>query len=461
MSFRDKITLSLLVAMSFFLMCDMFITPALITTLQAEYQVSEIYLSGVGSAFILVGAAVSIFFGYQTDRGSRKKLLVLSVLIGELPCLFTGIPFFTESFTGFVIMRMLTGIGVGGIYPLTFSLLGDYFDAKHRATASAFVDLAWGLGMAAGPLLANYALTTEYGWRLAFVLAALPSFPIVLLFALVAKDPQRGRTESSVKHALEEGAEYNYKLQWKDFKVILKNRTNLFLFLQGIPGSIPWGLFPFWLIMIFTEIQSMSQDNATFIWEIFGLAAGIGGLLWALLGDRLFSKNPRYLPLLCTIGIFSGIPACVLIFNLDLGAIENYFILAGLAGMLIAVPSSNTKAMLMNVNPPEHRGSVFALYNLADNIGKGAGPALGGLVLALSGSYYTMANFAIGLWILCGLIFIGVIISINRDRSRLVGLLEARANNMEHNSLPPLSTATFTPKSWASSRGKSADVLDK
>lgn len=431
MSFRDKITLALLVAMSFFLMCDMFITPALIGTLVTEYQTSEIFLSGVGSAFILVGAAISIFFGYYTDRGSRKKLLILSVILGEIPCLLTGIHFFTENLAGFIIMRTLTGIGVGGIYPLTFSLLGDYFNEKHRGTASALVDLAWGLGMAAGPLLAGYAMETEYGWRLAFVLAALPSFPIVLLFALVAKDPQRGRTESTLNHALDEGAEYNYKLQWHDFKIILKNRTNFFLFLQGIPGSIPWGLFPFWLIMIFTEVHKFSQSDATFVWEIFGLAAGIGGLLWALIGDRLFQRNPKLLPQICTLGIFAGIPASLAIFNMELGSTESYFILAGLAGILISVPSSNNKAMLMNVNPPEHRGSVFAIFNLTDNIGKGAGPALGGLVLGMSGSYYIMANFAVGLWVLCGLTFIGVIFSINGDRKKLLDLLESRAEALE------------------------------
>ena len=49
---------------------------------------------------------------------------------------------------------------------------------------------------------------------------------------------------------------------------------------------------------------------------------------------------------------------------------------------LISVASANVRALLMNVNTPQHRGSVFAIYNFADNLGKGVGPALGGLILA-------------------------------------------------------------------------------
>lgn len=430
MNNRDRITLALLVAMSFFLMCDLFITPAILTQLTGEYGVDETTLSWVGSAFILVGAAISIFFGYYTDRSSRKRLLILTVLVGEIPCLLTGVHFFTENFAGFVAMRVLTGIGVGGIYPLTFSLVGDYFQARHRATASAAIDLAWGLGMVAGPLLAGIALETEYGWRLAFILAAVPNFPIVLLFALIARDPERGRAEASLAKAIESGEHYEHKIRLKDFGLIFKNRTNLFLFLQGIPGTIPWGLFPFWLISIYKETRGFSQGDATFIWEVFGLASGLGGFAWAVLGDRLFAKKPVYLPLLCTAGVFAGIVPCFLIMNVDFDALTTYLILAGVAGVLIAVPSSNNKAILLNVNPPEHRGSVFAVFNLTDNIGKGTGPAVGGLLLAASGSYYFMANVALAFWFLCGLLFLGVVAHIGADRDGLLTLLQKRAAEM-------------------------------
>ncbi len=83
---KSKITLGLLVAMSFFLMCDMYITPAIVSELAIEWNVSHSAIGFVGSAFTLLGAVLSIVFGYTSDKISRKKVLVLVVLIGEIPC---------------------------------------------------------------------------------------------------------------------------------------------------------------------------------------------------------------------------------------------------------------------------------------------------------------------------------------------------------------------------------------
>ncbi|WP_045825733.1 MFS transporter [Teredinibacter turnerae] len=424
---RDLFTLLILVAMSFFLMCDVFITPAILPVLTREYSVTSVQLSWVGSAFILVGAVISLFFGYYTDKGSRKNLLLITVVVGEIPCLLTGVPYFTDSFTGYLVLRILTGIGVGGIYPLMFSLIGDYFSEKHRATACAGVDLAWGLGMIAGPIFASIALSTEYGWRLAFILAAIPNFPLAILFYYVAREPRRGQSESLLKTAkLDVGEEYNYTIKSSDIRKIFANKTNVLIFLQGIPGSIPWGLFPFWLILIFTDSGKLTQTGATVVWELFGITAGVGGFAWALVGDRMFLRKPSYLPLLCATGIFIGIVPMLLLFNLNMVGMTGFLILACLSGSAISVASSNSKAILMNVNRPEHRGSVFALYNLGDNLGKGIGPAVGGVLYTLTGSYTQMANSAIMLWILAGVIYLVVISTINADRTRLLNLMKDR-----------------------------------
>lgn len=44
--------------------------------------------------------------------------------------------------------------------------------------------------MLVGPSIAGY-LTNSYGWRIAFILAAVPNFPLAIIFAIYAKDPIR------------------------------------------------------------------------------------------------------------------------------------------------------------------------------------------------------------------------------------------------------------------------------
>jgi MFS family permease len=50
----------------------------------------------------------------------------------------------------FFLVRMLTGISVGGCFPLVFSLLGDLFPVSQRAAMSAIVQIAVGGGIGGG-----------------------------------------------------------------------------------------------------------------------------------------------------------------------------------------------------------------------------------------------------------------------------------------------------------------------
>lgn len=411
---RDQLSLVLIVFMSFFLMADMYITPAIIPELSAEFGVSNELIGIAGTAFMLLGALMGLAFGYLNDKVSRKKLLILAVAIGEVPCLLTGIYAVTYNFEMFVFMRVLTGFGIGGIYPITFSLLSDYVSDKHRAKASAFVDIAWGLGILSGPLLASYALGTEYGWRLAFILAAVPSFPLIVLYWFVANEPERGQSEQTLASSVQ--AQNQNKPWLESFKSILANRTNLLLFIQGIPGSIPWGLLPFWIITFFREQRDFTVSQATYIWEVFGIATVVGGLAWAVLGDWLFQKKAKYVALLCSAMIFIGIVPEYLLLNLTFSQFESYLVLAVVAGACISVASANTRALLMNVNRPSDRGKVFSTYNFFDSIGKGLGPIIGSLILASTSDYQIMVNIAISFWLVCAFIFGCAIFTVEKDR---------------------------------------------
>lgn len=435
MTRRDVITLLLLVLMSVFLFADQRIMSAILPELSAEYGADVRTLGFIGSAFTLVGAFISIVFGYFTDLISRKKLLIITVFVGEIPCLLTGVPFFTPTLASFTLLRVLTGIGIGGIYPISFSLISDYFREEHRASASAWLGVAWAIGMMGGPALAGY-LTGSFGWRIAFLLAAAPNFPLVLIFALYARDPERGRTEKALEDLIQAGAAYTARIKLSDFKLIISNRTNLWTFLQGIPGTIPWGILSYWIIIFFEQERGFTKEEATTVYLMLGLGATIGAVVFAIVGERLYQKNPKLLPLLCGAGVLIGMLPVVPVLNYPLfDPTSTQLLLFNLAafigGFLVSVPSANVKAILMNVNRPEHRGSVFAVFNITDNLGQGFGPAIGGLLVPL-GFLFTM-NFAVFWWLPCGLIFFMVARYIVKDRDRLQKLMAARAERMRTN----------------------------
>ncbi len=433
MSSRDIITLTLLVAMSVFFFADQRIMTAIIKELSAEYHVGVDILGYIGSAFTLIGALISIIFGYLTDKVSRKWLLVATVLIGEIPCLMTGFKVFTQTIESFTILRILTGIGIGGVYPITFSLIADYFQEEHRPTATAWVNVAWMIGMVAGPVMAGF-LTNTYGWRLPFILAAAPGFPTVLLFALYAKDPQRGRTEAALEGLIQKGLAYKQKIKFSDFRLLFANKTNIWMFLQSLPGTVPWGILGYWMIHFLEKTKGLTKEASTLVFLLLGVGATVGGIVFAYVGEWLYKKNPRYLPILCGTFVLLGIIPAVALVNVPLGAggmgAAGFYILSFVTGFMVAVGTANAKAIVMNVNRPEHRGSVFAVYNITDNVGQGFGPAIGGLLVGLGYSFTFVMNFSLPFWLICGGLLFVVARFITMDRDALQAYLKGQAKEM-------------------------------
>ncbi len=421
MKSRDKITLILLVLMSVFLFADQRIMSAILPEISAEYNIDAKMLGFIGSAFTLVGALMSMGFGWFTDRISRKMLLIIVVAVGEIPCFLTGFEFFTQNTASFVLLRILTGIGVGGIYPLTFSLIGDYFSEDHRATASAFMGMAWAIGMIGGPAIAGF-IAPASGWRLPFIIAAAPNFPLVLLFAVIAREPRRGRAEAELA-GLED---YNPKITFDDFKKIFSSKTNIYTFIQGIPGTIPWGVLGYWLIFFLETERHLPKETATMVFTVMGAGTIIGAILFAFWGEYLYKKKPAYMPIMVGIGILLGIIPVIITLNAPIGNVSYYYILSFLAGFLVSTASANVKAILMNVNAPERRGSVFAVFNITDNLGQGFGPAIGGVMMASSSLLFTL-NFATLWWIPCGLLFMLIARNLGADRNALKHEMEKKA----------------------------------
>jgi MFS family permease len=431
MSGRDIITLATLFIMTTLLFADQMIMSAILPELSKEYGASETTLGLIGSAFTLTGAFISIVFGYISDKGSRKAMLVLVVMIGEIPCIMTGIPFFTQTIGAFAVLRLLSGIGLGGIYPVSYSVLADYFSEQHRSTAAAWMNTAWSVGTVLGVVLAGF-LTNKYGWRISFILIGAPNIPIALFFALYAKEPARGRTEEALEDLIQKGLVYKQKINFKDFNIILRIKTNLYLFLQGIPGTIPWGILTYWAITFFQVYRHVSKEMATTIFLVLGVGSTLGGIFFAYVGEWLYKKSPKYMPMLCGIVVLLGIIPTAILINLPVANIKLYMVLGFVTGFLISVATANVPAMIMNVNRPEHRGTVFSVLNITGNLGNGMGPAIGGLLIPFG--YLFVMNFAVSWWVLCGILFLFVAKYIVGDRERLHRLLEERATEMEKGS---------------------------
>ncbi len=368
-----------------------------LTLIAEDFDITDVkdqYLGGlIPLVFWILGGSVALLIGYCTDLMSRKYLFALIVFIGEIPCLLSG---FADTYTEFFIMRVLTGIGIGGIIPLTYSLLGDLYSANERIKVVTLVGLASGMGIAIGQLAAGM-MGDSFGWRIPFILFAVPNFFLGTVFLLTVKEPKRGQMDQNVK---------SFRISdFKDFLSLFKIKTNLLVFLQGIFGTIPWGVFSIFLIDYFVVDKDYFRPTATLVITLVGGMALISSLIGGFVGNKLYKKNPKYLPLFCGMSTILGVVPTAFLINAPMHTNQNETMLivyAACTGLLIAMTAPNMKAILMNVNSPFSRGTVFSLYNFADDLGRGFGPFIIGNILIFYLGRNIAFNIANAFWFICG-----------------------------------------------------------
>ncbi len=433
---RELYAVVLLALMNLFLFADQNLMAPNLTQIARDLGLNDVQrdvmLGGdISAVFWILGSVITLGIGYLTDLVSRKKLFLIVIVIGEIPCLMTG---FVQNYDQLFWMRALTGIGIGGALPLTYSMIGDYFSHGNRASATAWIGLAEGLGIAAGQLLAGF-MGPVMGWRLPFIIVALPNFALCLLFLLTVREPARGVTEESLKELIEKGLAYTGKINWRGYRDLFKIKSNIMVFVQGIPGTVPWGVFFIFLNDFYSQDKGYSVEMATLIVMAVGAAAILGGFLGGLAGNRLYNIKAKYLPLLCGTSTLLGVIPMALLLNYpsQVGAanpsVTGPLILGFITGFMVSITGPNVRAMLLNVNTPETRGSIFSLFNLTDNLGKGVGPVVISMLIVHFGRLWAF-NIANLFWLVCGAGLLVMMITFPRDEAALMKTLGERAADM-------------------------------
>jgi SP family xylose:H+ symportor-like MFS transporter len=139
----------------------------------------------ISSALVgcLIGAFVS---DMVSDRFGRKKSMMLAAILFLACSVGTAVP---ESFTVFVIFRIIGGIGVGLASMVVPMYIAEIAPAEKRGALVAYNQLAIVIGIVV-VYFVNYFIalqgSTEWnlhtGWRLMFASEAIPS---ILLFVFV------------------------------------------------------------------------------------------------------------------------------------------------------------------------------------------------------------------------------------------------------------------------------------
>jgi MFS family permease len=303
-----------------------------------------------------------------------------------------------------------------------FSVVSDLIPPRRRGLVMSFWGLSQGVGTLAGISLGGLLGSSD--WRRPFYVLAGAGVAATIAY-FFTYTIRRGQSEPQLAAVFAAGEDYDYRISRADLPQILGRRTNVWLILQGFTAQLVFGSLVFIprLFQAKAEQIGYSQSTAIDIGTIYSVLFQLGAvfsIVGGIVGDRMQQRTPRGRALVASVGILAAVPFYMVLFfvpvSLDIpdgastgtviiGVLRSLvtdpvmalsFVTALLALALTSANSPNWFALITEVNPPEHRGTVFSLGNLANGAGRATGNyAAGVLIRALS--LAPPLNIAVGL----------------------------------------------------------------
>jgi len=158
------------------------ITATLSPTLTSEFSLNARDLGLLAGGYFLGFAATQLPLGRWLDRHGPKKIILYFLLVAVLGCAAFAM---ASSFTGLLLARILTGVGVSACLMAPLTGYRRWFSAASQMRANSWMLMTGAFGMVASTLPVQWLLPMV-GWRALFwVLAVLVVLAIVLIVMLV------------------------------------------------------------------------------------------------------------------------------------------------------------------------------------------------------------------------------------------------------------------------------------
>lgn len=158
---------------------DLFIIGVVMTLLKPLWHVGHLEESLVESTALLASAIGALLFGRIADMLGRKRIYGVEVLVlaaGAIACAFA------PNILWLIGLRFILGIGIGGDYPVSATIMSEYSGKAHRGLMVTLVFAMQAAGLIVGPLFAAALLSTHLShnliWRILVAFGAVPALAV-------------------------------------------------------------------------------------------------------------------------------------------------------------------------------------------------------------------------------------------------------------------------------------------
>ncbi|MFJ3050756.1 MULTISPECIES: MFS transporter [Pseudomonas nitroreducens/multiresinivorans group] len=369
-----------------------FIAPAL----TQDWGIDRASLGPVMSAALIGMVFGALGSGPLADRFGRKGVLVVAVFLFGL---FSLLSAYSATLDQLLVLRLLTGIGLGAAMPNATTLLSEYTPERLKSLLVTSMFCGFNLGMAAGGFV-SAKLIPAYGWHSLLLLGGV--LPLVLAVVLLVWLPEsarflvvRNRGAEKIKRVLapiapaevvmarEFSVPEQKTVQSRNvFKVIFSGTYSagtLLLWLTYFMGLVIVYLLTSWLPTLMRDAGA-SMEQAAFIGALFQLGGVLSsvGVGWAM--DRF---NPHKV-----IGIFYCLAGVFAYFvGQSLGTVMLLATLVLAAGMCVNGAQSAMPSLAARFYPTQGRATGVSWMLGIGRFGAILGAWIGATLLGLGWNF--------------------------------------------------------------------------
>lgn len=325
------------------------------------------------------------------DRVGRRTVIVYSCVAFGIATLLT---LAVSSLTPLVVLRFLTGLGLGSALPNAIGLASEYAPHRRRALVVMFVGSGISIG-AIGAGIAAAQLVAPFGWRAMFVVGGI--LPLLLAVLLARALPESIRFAALIpsrraeakrllgKIAPELGAGGDLELVSRDTEGGKATVLALFAHGRGVATVCLWVAFFMSLLNVYLainwlptslEASGYTTTQASLMTTIYHVGGVAGTYVIGLLADRLDAHRMVLVALLlAAIGFYTFATAT------EMQQAATTAILA-LAGVGVIGAQVGATALASMTYPVAMRATGLGWALGVGRVGSIVGPTIVGLMLA-------------------------------------------------------------------------------
>ena len=170
---------------------DLFIIGAAMLLIKSQWQLNNTTLGLLGSTSLLAAFIGSFVFGRIADLWGRRKIYGLEASLMALGAIISA---FSPNIIWLIASRFIMGLGIGGDYPVSATIMTEYANRKDRGKLVGMVFSMQAVGLILGPIVALTLLASgishNLAWRLMLGLGALPALFSIYLRRKMPESPR-------------------------------------------------------------------------------------------------------------------------------------------------------------------------------------------------------------------------------------------------------------------------------